>query len=85
MRMFGIAALAAPGLGGCAQAPSINVLGAYFPGWLFCITAGVLVTIVFHLVLERGRFGRWFWPRGVVYPVFVTLIALLVWLIFFQP
>jgi hypothetical protein len=84
MRKLGFAATAALLLGGCAQAPSISVLGAYFPGWLFCITAGVLVTIVFHVMVEHGGLGRWFWPRGIVYPALVTLIALIVWLIFFQ-
>ncbi|SDI28719.1 YtcA family lipoprotein [Paraburkholderia phenazinium] len=84
MRTLGFAAVAALLLGGCAQAPSISVLGAYFPGWLFCITAGVILTIVFHVMVERGGLARWFWPRGIVYPALVLLIALIVWLIFFQ-
>jgi len=69
---------------GCTHAPSINVLGAYFPDWLFCITAGVLLTVVFHLILARGNNGRWYGPPAVAYRALVTLLALVVWLIFFQ-
>lgn len=69
---------------GCAHSPSVNVLGAYFPDWLFCIVAGVVLTVAVHLVLARlpgsGRFG----PSAVVYPTLVTLLALVAWLIFFQ-
>ncbi|RKP46358.1 YtcA family lipoprotein [Trinickia fusca] len=69
---------------GCAHAPSINVLGAYFPDWLFCIVAGVILTIVVYLVLARVPGGQRFGPPALVYPALVTLLALVVWLIFFQ-
>lgn len=84
MRTTVVAVLAGTLMTGCADSPFINVLGAYFPGWLVCITAGVLLTIVFHLMMERSNHGRWFGPPAVVYPALVTLLALVVWLIFFQ-
>ena len=84
MRPAGVVALAGILASGCTQSPSINVLGAYFPDWLFCILAGVLLTIAFHVLGERGQYGRWFGPPALVYPTLVTLLALVVWLMFFQ-
>ncbi|QCP48733.1 hypothetical protein FAZ95_05735 [Trinickia violacea] len=70
--------------GGCANAPSISVLGAYFPDWLFCIVASVVLAVILYVVLARTRNTQWLSPPGVVYPTLVTFLALVVWLIFFQ-
>ncbi|SPB12737.1 hypothetical protein NOV72_00044 [Caballeronia novacaledonica] len=75
--------VAAP-LSGCSNAPSINVLGAYFPDWLFCIVASVALVVVLHLVLARLKVGQTLWPAAVIYPTLVTFFALAVWLLAFQ-
>ncbi|WP_260858217.1 YtcA family lipoprotein [Paraburkholderia sp. BCC1885] len=69
---------------GCTHSPSVSVLGAYFPDWLFCIVTGVVLTVAVHQVLVRLPGSRRFGPSAVVYPTLVTLLALLAWLIFFQ-
>ena len=71
-------------LQGCAISPSIGVLGAYFPGWLFCIVAGVVLAILSFLLLKRLSHDRLLGPPALVYPTLVTFFALLAWLIFFQ-
>ncbi|HEX7907611.1 MAG TPA: YtcA family lipoprotein [Paraburkholderia sp.] len=81
-RIIGVAA-AIP-VAGCNRSPSINVLGAYFPDWLFCIVAGVVLAIVVYAVLQRLQFADRLGPAAVLYPAFVTFFALVVWLIFFQ-
>jgi hypothetical protein len=80
----GVAVVAVLLTGGCANAPSISVLGAYFPDWLFCIVASVLLAVVLSIVLARTRSTHWLSPPGVAYPTLVTFLALVVWLIFFQ-
>jgi hypothetical protein len=42
-----LAPLAAIALGGCgaAGAPSFVIVGAYFPGWMFCALIGIGVAI----------------------------------------
>ncbi len=69
---------------GCAYSPSVNVLGAYFPDWLFCIVAGVVLTVAVYQVLARLPGSYRFGPSAVVYPTLVTFLALIAWLIFFQ-
>ncbi|WP_243736767.1 MULTISPECIES: YtcA family lipoprotein [unclassified Cupriavidus] len=73
-------------LGGCATAPSIGVLGAYFPDWLFCIVGAIAGTAVLHAILRAtGRVlpsGTPFLP--LAYGALTVVLALTGWLIFFQ-
>jgi hypothetical protein len=69
---------------GCARAPSIDVIGAYFPDWLFCIVAGVVLAVIVYLILGRTAYGHRVGPTAVIYPTLVTFLSLVVWLIFFQ-
>ncbi len=84
MKKLGLAVAAGSFLNGCTLAPSVNVLGAYFPGWLFCIVAGVSLTVVVHVLQGKLNLGHWLAPAALTYPVLTTLFSLGVWLIFFQ-
>jgi hypothetical protein len=79
-----MAAIAAMPISGCANSPSIAVLGAYFPDWLFCIVAGVVLTVVIYLILKRLQADHLMGPSAVVYPTLVTFLALAVWLMLFK-
>jgi hypothetical protein len=83
-RARGTAAIAAVLVSGCANSPSLSVLGAYFPDWLFCLVAGVVLTVVVHLIVKRLRAQLVLWPAAVVYPTLVTFLSLAVWLMLFQ-
>lgn len=83
-RAIGTAAIAAIPMSGCANAPSIGVLGAYFPDWLFCIVAGVVLAVVIYLLLRRLQIAHLLGPSAVVYPTLVAFLALAVWLMLFQ-
>ncbi|MGF6776890.1 YtcA family lipoprotein [Paraburkholderia sp. GAS334] len=79
-----MAAIAAVLVSGCAGSPSIGVLGAYFPDWLFCIVAGVVLTVVIYLIVKRFQADHLLGPSAVVYPTLVAFLALAVWLMLFQ-
>jgi hypothetical protein len=83
-RAIGMVAIVATPLSGCANAPSIGVLGAYFPDWLFCIVAGVALTVVIYLILKRLQADHLLGPPALVCPTLVTLLSLAVWLVLFQ-
>jgi hypothetical protein len=80
-----ICALGLPSaLSGCSNAPSIPVLGAYFPDWLFCITGGLLLSLLLHgLLLRRGIRGQ-LAPPVVTHPLFTAMFSLIAWLLFFR-
>jgi hypothetical protein len=82
--VIGAAATASVSLQGCAIAPSVAVLGAYFPDWLFCIIAGVVLAVALFLILKRFDHDRLLGPPAIVYPTLVTFFSLAAWLVFFQ-
>lgn len=82
--MVTVAAVATVLLQGCAVAPSIGILGAYFPDWLFCIVAGVVLAVALFLILKRLQRDRLLGPPAIVYPTLVTFLALVAWLVFFH-
>jgi YtcA family len=72
-------------LGGCGErVPSINVLGAFFPAWMLCIIAGIVLTVVAWKVLAAIGLDPWLGPRGVVYPALALAFMLVTWIAFFQ-
>ncbi|MEM5383429.1 YtcA family lipoprotein [Paraburkholderia phymatum] len=81
---LGIATVAAMLTSGCVSSPSIAVLGAYFPDWLFCIVAGVVLTIVVYVILKRLRTDHAIGPSALVYPTLVAFLSFAVWLVMFR-
>jgi hypothetical protein len=71
-------------LGGCERAPSINLLGAYFPSWMLCVAIGIALTLLARWVLVAAGVDASLGPRGLVYPAFALALSLVAWLIFFR-
>src|SRR5215470_6738805 len=55
-------------LPGCGVAPSVNVLGSFFPAWLICIVVGVVLTILTHQVFVATEIASDLRPAALVYP-----------------
>jgi hypothetical protein len=70
-------------LPGCTWAPSTNVLGAYYPDWLFCIVGAVAGAVLIRFLLLRASLDKWLDPPAVAYPALVALLAFAGWLLFF--
>ena len=70
------------GLAGCS--PMTEIGGAYFPAWLLCMLAGLILALLCRAVLIRLRLDLWIRPRALAYPCLGVAIALLVHLIFFS-
>jgi hypothetical protein len=76
-------------LGGCepvtaGHSPTIDVVGSYFPAWMVCIVAGLIVTLVVRALLIGVKLHAHLRPQGVVYPCLLLLCTLAIWLVFFQ-
>jgi 4-amino-4-deoxy-L-arabinose transferase-like glycosyltransferase len=65
-------------------APSFDVLGSFFPVWMLCIVAAILLTIVVGWLLARADLEAELGPRALIYPSMVTLFACAIWLILFR-
>jgi hypothetical protein len=81
---FGAVVVPAAILAGCQRAPSIDILGSFFPIWIFCIGAGILITIGVRFALVRLDVDRYVGPGLLVYPSMSALFACLLWLAFFR-
>ena len=73
--------LVAPLLLGCSQAPSVDVLGSFFPAWLVCFLVALVLTALARLALSRLRLKAAL-PM-LVYPSLAALFTFMLWLIFF--
>ena len=68
----------------CARAPSFDVLGSFFPAWLVCLTAAILLTVAARFLLLRLHLDAVLTPPLVIYPCLTALWAFVLWLLFFQ-
>jgi len=71
-------------LTGCRGAPSINVLGSFFPGWMLCMGLGVIGTLLLRQVFIKTNLDENLPLRGVVYFCLWVFITLISWLLFFR-
>jgi hypothetical protein len=80
---FGALALLLP-LAGCSRAPSVSIVGSFFPIWIVCVTAGILIAVLIRALLLRTAFEKELKPAIVVYPCLAAAFAFTLWLLFFS-
>ncbi len=69
---------------GCSRAPSINILGSFFPAWILCGVIGALLAVAVRVLFVRLNFERELSPLIVVYPCLAALFTFSIWLLFFS-
>jgi hypothetical protein len=71
-------------LAGCGRAPTFNILGSFFPAWLVCMIAGIVLAAAFNRLFAYFKLDTEIVWTIVVYPCLALLIACTLWLIFFS-
>jgi hypothetical protein len=73
-------------LGGChsTHAPTVDVLGSYFPAWIICILSGLVLTVLARQLLLALKVTGYLHPAPVIYIGLQISFTLLVWLVFFK-
>lgn len=69
---------------GCSRAPSVSIIGSFFPIWMICIATGVVATFIERAVLVRLGLEQHVGPLWLFYPSSVTLCACVLWEVFFR-
>ena len=84
--LCGLPALLLPGCGRpwSNHSPTVDVIGSYFPAWMVCIVAGLLITLIIRWLLIGLRLNAYLHPKGLVYLCLLVLFTLSTWLLFFQ-
>jgi hypothetical protein len=67
-----------------SRAPAIDVLGSFFPIWMVCIVAGIVLTVGARFVLIRADLEGDLGPLFIVYPGMVALFSCSIWLVCFR-
>ena len=65
----------------CGRAPSFDILGSFFPAWLVCFVAAIVLTAISRALLSR--YVEMAWP-ALVYPSLTALFAFSLWLGLFR-
>jgi len=67
---------------GCKRAPSFDILGSYFPGWLVSLTVALLLTVLVRFLVLRLKIELA--APTVVYPSLLAGLTFALWLLFLQ-
>jgi hypothetical protein len=69
---------------GCDRAPSVDIIGSFFPVWMICLTLAVVLAFVVRYLLVRYQLESEVGPVALFYPSVVVLFTCVLWLIFFR-
>ena len=68
----------------CERAPAFNVLGSYFPAWLFCLVVGMVLTVAARAVFRKYNLSEALSPPLLMYSCLTAFFTFGLWLIFFR-
>jgi hypothetical protein len=68
---------------GCSRAPSVAIIGSFFPAWMICISVGVVLTFLARSLLVRFGLEKHVGPLWLFYPSILTLCACVMWEMFY--
>ena len=69
---------------GCSRAPSVSIVGSFFPVWMICVATGVVGAFIERIVIVRLGLEQYVGPLWLFYPATVTLWACVLWEVFFR-
>jgi hypothetical protein len=69
---------------GCNHAPSIDIIGSFFPVWMLCLLVSIVLAFAVRYLLVRYELETEVGPVALFYPCLVVLFTCLLWLIFFR-
>ena len=65
-------------------APSVDVAGSFFPGWMICLAIAVVLTFAARFVLVKTHLEHEVGPLALFYPSLVTLLTCVLWMGYFK-
>jgi hypothetical protein len=69
-------------LAGCD--PIFDLEGAFFPSWMLCLLAGIIVTALLRPLLARIGLEPYMGPPALIYSCLALLLSFAAWLTFFR-
>jgi len=81
-RAFWRTASALP-VAGCSSAPTMDLLGSYFPGWMLCALLGVFAAVIIRQILAVAGINDYVVAPLLTYAGLAVAATLLAWLFWF--
>ena len=85
VNLHGILLLIAPlCLTGCEHSPDYSILGSFFPVWIFCSAAGLLLMAGARALILRTSIARHVVAPVLLYFSIAVFFACALWLLFYS-
>ena len=68
---------------GCSTAPTMDLLGSYFPAWMLCAVVGVFTAVVIRQILAVAGINDYVVAPLLTYAGLAVSATLLAWLFWF--
>jgi len=81
-RAFWRTGIALP-VSGCSYAPTLDLLGSYFPGWMLCAALGIFAAFIIRQVLAVAGINDYVVAPLLTYAGLAVSATLLAWLLWF--
>ena len=75
-------AIALP-VAGCSSAPTMDLLGSYFPGWMVCAVLGIFAAVIIRQILTVAGINDYVIAPLLTYAGLAVSATLLAWLLWF--
>ena len=79
---LGRVAIALP-VAACNYAPTMDLLGSYFPAWMLCAALGIVATVIIRQVLAVAGINDFVVAPLLTYAALAVSATLLTWLFWF--
>ena len=76
-----VAWIALAALAGCSASPSVNIFGSYFPSWMLCAFAGLLLAALTSVAFAAAGIDKVLPVPLLVYLAMSVALAFGVWLL----
>ena len=71
-------------LSACTRAPSVDILGSFFPAWIICCFVGIVLAIITYFIFARLGLHAAIPLQVLTYPCLAASYTFLTWLIFYS-
>ena len=69
---------------GCSHAPEYSIFGSFFPVWIFCAVAGLLLAMGARALIARTAIAEYLAAPVLLYIGTATFFACILWLLFYS-
>jgi hypothetical protein len=83
-RIAGLSLVAPLVLVGCSHAPEYSIFGSFFPVWIFCAVAGLILTAGARALVARTVMAEHLAAPVLLYLGMATFLTCMLWLLFYS-